>query len=1103
MTDSKTPVGALEKMQLTSFIRDFSLYRASQIPSHYIDLTDPKLQLPNMSTLHQITGFLNLEELIATFTPDLTSPFITHEVWRKYLTACFDVSDTDAQPFPVDERYTFRIGRMRSQFVNFVNEEKSVHRVISERSVEAYKDALIICDYAPLKAVYLQNTRFASYRKFDLIFRTLLNKVLQSSPQRSQFIHIPLSDRAYSRSQYRFGFSRLDTLNVNRYNDPSFFFLIHLLGMAYGPHHKTTVTPYPSDVAYAQSHNKELPELVSTSLLARIPTTAARRIYFILTHGANAAIYNLADLQQYSERADFFDKLYRHVSTLSLMSVGQQTESQLNALSDKEFDDHIEEKTTPQESSRPTQVIPEGGKTLSQVTKELETASDKKETPKPNVITPQKTEVKVDPFTAPKAVQTTQTKESVDQITTPQEAATGTPPTATQAKATLTPILDTPALITPSPAKAFQDSVYDDMKTVLEKHKDDPAAQKRIATLYEKHLNAKIAGRPIGELISEDVIPKMKPASISAIEHLVPEKEMIHSSLINFDQDYVKHVLHRDVAKVLSSFVRHGMFITDIKESKVRDRFNRIDRYSVRYIDASGKQHTIPFALPHVDENGEFLINGVKSRQIKQQVNLPITKIDDYRVSISTNFNKALLVRTQLKAHRFDVYVREYLGALIKAGLISYKSGSIPPGREALPFEYSTLALHYLELDCSQYTFTFDYPTRFNLLEESLGKKAEKLEKEYGVFCGTTPDGSLMFWDMYDRLHAVTREGKHKGSTVHFMEFLRALYGDKISPQNVPAEFVQLELQGGDFPVVFVLGFENGLTQTLKDIGLDYRSVKPDEKVALRVDEMRIDFQDQSLIFSRYPLKKSLVAAGLAWIDTKHYALSEFDSEDVYYRVLDEKGESRNYLKGVGSFFALFDDPITVDVLKENHQPTSVKEILLKGVDLLSTLDHHPASEMRHHRMRGYERLPGMLYNELSRSYAVYRTQKSHKKTFSINPEAVFQRIMTDSATQTVETINPIHDIKSKSQLTYSGSGGRTSRAFVLGDRVFPKDGVGILSEASPDSGKVGLTSYLTANPLIKNLRGVYNPIEGEEKLHPSQMLSVVANLMPGVTQDD
>ena len=110
---------------------------------------------------------------------------------------------------------------------------------------------------------------------------------------------------------------------------------------------------------------------------------------------------------------------------------------------------------------------------------------------------------------------------------------------------------------------------------------------------------------------------------------------------------------------------------------------------------------------------------------------------------------------------------------------------------------------------------------------------------------------------------------------------------------------------------------------------------------------------------------------------------------------------------------------------------------------------------------------------------------------------------MTDSSTQTVETINPIHDIKSKSQLTYSGSGGRTSRAFVLGDRVFPKDGVGILSEASPDSGKVGLTSYLTANPLIKNLRGVYNPIEGEEKLHPSQMLSVVANLMPGVTQDD
>ena len=87
--------------------------------------------------------------------------------------------------------------------------------------------------------------------------------------------------------------------------------------------------------------------------------------------------------------------------------------------------------------------------------------------------------------------------------------------------------------------------------------------------------------------------------------------------------------------------------------------------------------------------------------------------------------------------------------------------------------------------------------------------------------------------------------------------------------------------------------------------------------------------------------------------------------------------------------------------------------------------------------------------------------------------------------------------------LTYGGSNGRTAQSFVVNDRVYAEDARGIISEATPDSGKVAMTAYTSANPRIRNLRGMVDPGRDDETLDPSNMLSVSGMLMPGGAQDD
>ena len=285
---------------------------------------------------------------------------------------------------------------------------------------------------------------------------------------------------------------------------------------------------------------------------------------------------------------------------------------------------------------------------------------------------------------------------------------------------------------------------------------------------------------------------------------------------------------------------------------------------------------------------------------------------------------------------------------------------------------------------------------------------------------------------------------------------------------------------------------------SLNVIGLE--DITEERKYTPKPGDIAIRFLDKTLWFNRYPLKNSLIVAGLDAYDLTSYEMSEFESKDIYYQLLLDKGMSINYLKGIDSFYDLFVDNITYSILKSMHEPTNVRDLLIRATEMLTTLDHRVPSSRVNHRIRGYEQFNAILYNEMSRQFAAYQSKRGKANKFVINPDAVYLRIAQNASMVPSESPNPLQDIKEQSYMTYAGIGGRTSESFVVNDRRYAKDDVGVISEATVDNNKVGINAQLSLDPAIVNTEGLLGETVDPQ---PANILSIYSLVFPFATQDD
>ena len=287
-----------------------------------------------------------------------------------------------------------------------------------------------------------------------------------------------------------------------------------------------------------------------------------------------------------------------------------------------------------------------------------------------------------------------------------------------------------------------------------------------------------------------------------------------------------------------------------------------------------------------------------------------------------------------------------------------------------------------------------------------------------------------------------------------------------------------------------------------EDWSIGFEDISDDVKYVPKPNDIHIKFADRVLHINRYPLAHSLIIAGLEYFDVSRYDMSEFESKDVYYRLLMDKKLSINYIKGMDSFYDLFVDNMTYSVLKMMHEPTTVRDLLIRSTVLLTTTDHLPASSGYNHRIRGYEQFAGVVYNELAREFAAYQSKNGANNKFSVNPDAVYLRIIQNASMLPAESGSPIEDMTLMCDMTYGGVGGRSADSFVITDRHYDVSDVGVVSESTVDNQKVAFNSALSYNPNIVNTLGMPAEIK-QEDLKASQVFSPHVLMFPFSTSDD
>lgn len=414
------------------------------------------------------------------------------------------------------------------------------------------------------------------------------------------------------------------------------------------------------------------------------------------------------------------------------------------------------------------------------------------------------------------------------------------------------------------------------------------------------------------------------------------------------------------------------------------------------------------------------------------------------------------------------------------------------------PRLFTTLAMSFESFKLNGYTWYFNEKERSVVFSLEDTKEYEVNDR---VIVAKNAKNNLILIDKDDNLHLVNKEGNIAQviPTITIEEMLG------LDRQKAPVDQVSIKVLGKFIPVGFILAYQVGLLRLIKSLGAKYRLVPKGSNLDMSINEYRLRFEDMSLILDRTDRVATLVLAGLTDYhkELTKYSIYLFDKKDVYLNLLEATSLSVRYIREIDLLVSMFVDHITKELLIEMNEPTNFNGLLVRACELLVLDDYPDEIDPAYMRIKGYEHIAGTIYNQLVQSVRAQSSRVGKKNApIELNPFAVYRSIMDDPAVVVVNEINPIQELKEKEALTYSGTGGRSSRSMVKHTREFHKNDLGTVSESTIDSGDVGINVFLAPNAKFNSLRGLTSRFDSEVD-GASSVISTSALLAPGVSEDD
>lgn len=418
------------------------------------------------------------------------------------------------------------------------------------------------------------------------------------------------------------------------------------------------------------------------------------------------------------------------------------------------------------------------------------------------------------------------------------------------------------------------------------------------------------------------------------------------------------------------------------------------------------------------------------------------------------------------------------------------------------PFLYGALAKEFRVIGIKDIQLIFNYLNVSEVTEipvETIDKIYAE-QKQY--ICGINKKGQILAMDDIGNISASVNK------TLTIWAPLGSIHDyAEIEEQNSPIDFSVLKVFNKPVAVGVVLSYYMGLNGLLvlleNKYGLKYRVVDGARtRINLAPNEYTIKFGDKVLVADRNSRVATFILSGFNDYDKKirTYPMDEFNKPDVYLNLLKYKNLSVIYLREMTNLRDMFIDPITKSILEELNEPTTFEGLLLRSTELLMSCDYPDSQDTDFQRIRGYERFAGTIYKELSMAVRAYRNKNmTGRGRVDMPPYQVWQSIMKDSANKLVEDTNPIQNLKENEIVTFVGTGGREKDSLNKKSREYHANDIGVISEATVDSGDTGINTYTSANPQLMSARGI---LKKEKDLNATSLLSTSVMCAVGAMHD-
>lgn len=609
--------------------------------------------------------------------------------------------------------------------------------------------------------------------------------------------------------------------------------------------------------------------------------------------------------------------------------------------------------------------------------------------------------------------------------------------------------------------------------------------------ITKKHFDKVMESIKESKRIEEENIITDEDANLMIEEYpdsiIIKDKEMLKNTNTAFAKQYLEKGYKKHQKRVFNQFARIGMVMTNHEVVEKRDVAYAEDTHIISYINNKGREIKIPIIVPAMDEGGVFKLNSNEMIMVGQKADVPIKKISYSTVALNSYYSKSFISKVISSREDISIAIHKQLKKAVDNGdknIGLMIVGTCTVAAVKLPHMYQVIGRKIKLLKYKGIGLSFDYKTRLN--------KFKDVDEKFGVVVAQHGK-STYYINMSNHLIKVTN--KKPEDLGDIITFIGLRYAD------LPKEYASMKIMGTTIPMAIILSYYDGITSLMKTLKVRYKSIGERERYTPTEKEYVLRFKDRKLIIESdwYDI---VIGGLLSMNDLKYYTFDAMNSESGMIDVVNNMNiNSRRLFTELSLMKRLWVDPMTYDLLKRMKEPTTFVGLLYRSIDMLKDDFHKKQNDVSGLVMRRHERLNGMLYHIMAKAVRDNEHKTGMVKTkLTVNPYELKAMLAEDGTFTLVDDLNPFTKLKQEEEITLIGKFGRDKASIASRDRVFDKSSMGYVSEATKDSGQVGVTTYLPGSSKMDNMFGV---MKEHNELSISNIVSSSMLAFPYADKDD